>query len=74
MREYCYVIVENLEDEMRSNIAGCGNRAMNLEEMNEDNDALNLLLKDGWRPVRETTMGAMPACVAVLVLLEREQP
>lgn len=71
MALYCYVVIENEEDTTNTNIAACSDPTVDVDVLNEDEDTLSLLLRDGWRPVRETTMGSLKSSVAVLVLLER---
>jgi len=68
---YCYVIVENLPDMTCTNILSTSDKDLDERGLNDEDDTLGLLRKDGWRPVRETPMGPLKTATAALVLLER---
>ena len=70
MKQYCYVLVV-------SNGFSCWTRLLArggepIGERNWDEDNLNRLLQEGWRPVRETPMGDNSSYAYSLVLLEKD--
>jgi len=73
VKRYCYVIVENSEEDFAAYIVGSGDAELDADAYNEDSNALALLLQDGWKPVRETPMGgAEKGMLCSLVLLEKD--
>jgi hypothetical protein len=74
MKRYAYVIIENEAENLSTICTGCSDLEVNIEEVNRDADALDVLLKTGWVPLRESAMSAQSktSSSCVLVLLVRE--
>jgi hypothetical protein len=70
LSQYCYVIVLTDGD-------SCWTRALAKatsypdEEVSWEEDNLSRLMRDGWRPVRETPMGGDAGYLGSLLVLER---